>query len=153
MKREMNEIELLSAYIDGQLDKEELKEVNLYLASSYEARMELEKLLQSKSLLHALPVPPAPIDLLDSLEEQARAAMNGGLIEAPVKWGRVWAWTGSLAAAAAAVIALWLGVAPQRTIPVEVLLEAHARASSDTPLPAHVLGASIFSASGFSHGA
>ena len=46
MNINITEPELLSAYIDGQLTKEELKRVNHVLASSFEARQEFEKILQ-----------------------------------------------------------------------------------------------------------
>jgi anti-sigma factor RsiW len=145
MENKQKEYELLSAYIDGELNKDELHEVNSFLGSSTEARQELEKLLQVKSFLHAVPQQAAPLDFLDDLEARAQEITEQKAPRVYALPVRTWLWSGSLAAAACAAIVLYMGMkTPAHAVPLDVLMEAHTQVTSDTPVSQHVLSAAAF---------
>src|ERR1041385_2041350 len=60
--------ELLSAYLDHELNSEEFNRVNAFLVRSAEWRCELEKLRKAKTFLSAAPRLSCPDDLLDALQ-------------------------------------------------------------------------------------
>ncbi|MBV9081023.1 MAG: hypothetical protein JO102_07915, partial [Elusimicrobia bacterium] len=105
---EANESEVLSAYLDGETNSEELNRVNAMLATSSEWRQELERLTATKHTLATSARISCPPDLVASLLShpaiaERRAAASGGVFSF-----RRWMWAGSGLAAAAA---LWLVVA------------------------------------------
>lgn len=140
--KELDEIELLSAYIDGELDKIEQERLNAFLAKSADGRQELEKVLHMKSLLASSPPVKAPEDLLDFLEEKALEKMN----EPRPFTAPVWRWAWATSFASLVIMAgVWIGVrrTPQ-TISLETLLAAHVRHNAGVGLHQSVIRASQY---------
>lgn len=118
---------ILQCYVDGELDKIELQEVNQHLASCPNCRSRLE-LLQSQServqrALGGLASSNEAIDPAPALA-RFRAALDDELEPKPRWWGRVFArrlrpaW-GALALVGA--VAVFLSVAPARTFAERIL--------------------------------
>jgi len=126
-------MELLSAYLDEELDTSAKERMNSFLVGSPEARRALEELRHTKSLFAASPRVSAPSDLLDMIEAQAEQAMQREEKGSFWSWANPWAWA-SLSASAAA-LALMVGLhTPSHQISYDVLLAAHENAQSGTGL-------------------
>lgn len=149
---EINDSELLSAYIDGEVSAVEFNRVNSLLSRSASARQTLEQLNMTKSVLGAAPRFTAPPDLVASLLSHPAVARRRGAHES--WWRRMipdtrpWVLAGS-AGLAATVLAVWAVVsspwAPQ-ALPLQPLMAAHARSAGSNPdLHATLMAASTYS--------
>ena len=67
-----NAAELMSAYVDGELDPTQAAEFESYLASSPEAREQLEDLQKLVRLVGGLPSVEAPPDFYDKVAKRLR---------------------------------------------------------------------------------
>lgn len=145
MSNKDKEMELLSAYIDGELGEEEKNKVSSFLAHSPEARKSLERLKHTKKLLMNMPAIKAPESFLDSLERQAVQAMEREEVN-DLFWRRtnVWAWA-SPVMAAAAVVAIAVGIHTPSQIPYETLLAAHDTAQVGSGVHQNLVSASHYS--------
>jgi anti-sigma factor RsiW len=140
---EMKEMELLSAYIDGELEEAEKNRVGSFLSNSPEGRRALERLKHTKTLLMATPPVTVPSDFLDKLEEQAERAMKREAGRAFWRFSNPWAWTSPMAAAAA-MVALAFGLKPARQIPFSTLVAAHEALQTDSGLHQKVVAAAHY---------
>jgi hypothetical protein len=103
-KRESDLSELLSAYLDGELDESERARVVNYLHSEPGAARLLEELRQTQDLLRALPAERAPQGFADDVIAAAeRRALVGGAGAAPEP-RRTRRWTPLAAAASIALM-------------------------------------------------
>jgi anti-sigma factor RsiW len=141
--RDNESMELLSAYIDGELDPAEEARVNAFLASSAEGRKTVEQLNRTKAMLMSSPPVTAPADFLDAIEAQAEEAQ--AQFERHTFWRRSnpWAWVSSAATAALVVVA-GLGMRPQKSIAFDTLVAAHMTFRTDTSLHQRVLRAAHY---------
>jgi anti-sigma factor RsiW len=143
----INEIESLSAYLDLELESDELNRVNVSLARSAAWREELENLRKTKMILATAPRISAPPDLIAGLlREHAHAVQPKPLFRMPV-FPRMWVWASS-AATALVMVGIWItshAPAAHATIPLEPLMAAHARMGSSSALPYDVVSASNYS--------
>jgi anti-sigma-K factor RskA len=126
--KDEREMELLSAYLDEELEGESKERMNAFLATSPEGRKALEELRLTKSLFVATPRISAPTDLLDLLEAKAERAMERQTRQSFWNWSNPWAWTSMTATASAAVVALAVALHTPRQIPFQTLMAAHASA-------------------------
>lgn len=138
------EMELLSAYIDGELEEAEKNRVGAFLSVSPEGRKALERLKHTKMLLMGAPPIEAPKDFLDALEAQAERVMEKEAAGAFWRWSNPWAWTSPLAASAAAM-ALIIGLKPTPQIPFETLVAAHESLQANTGVHQKVVAAAHYS--------
>lgn len=67
-----NSAELMSAYLDAELEPEQAEEFEAYLASSPEARAELEDLRKMLTLVGSLAKDAAPEDFYEKLSRRIR---------------------------------------------------------------------------------
>ena len=123
--REEKDMELLSAYLDDELEDSKREQVSSFLTKSPEARRALEELSHTKNLFVATPRVHAPTDLLDFLESKAEQLMQQEEKKSFWNWANPWAWTSLTATASAAALALMVGLHSPRQISYEVLLAAH----------------------------
>jgi anti-sigma factor RsiW len=148
---EINDTELLSAYIDGEVTADEFNRVNSLLSTSVEARQTLERLNATKTALASAPRLTAPPDLLATLlahpavaRRQAKKSWWSGLTPTFRPWVLA-----SSAGFAATVLAVWAVVnAPwaPATLPLDPLVAAHARSVGNEPsLHSTLLAASSYS--------
>jgi len=145
---ETNFSELLSAYLDGEVEGEELNRVNTLLASSAEARQELEQLQEMKVALSSAPRFSAPPDLVALLlanpklhHKQSRPWWSF-LPEAMPRW------TMAPIGAAFAALAVVVGInAPwsAKPLPFETLLAAHERQATEGGVQGRLMAASNYS--------
>lgn len=140
--------ELLSAYLDGEVEGEELNRVNSLLATSAEARRELERLQETKIALSSAPRLSAPPDLMALLLAHPKLHQapkrSWWLAFLPGAMGR-WVWVP--AGAAVLTVAVLVRNAPWvRPLPIEPLLAAHQRQFIDGDLHDRILAASSYSA-------
>ena len=141
--------ELLSAYLDGEVEGEELNRVNALLTSSAEARQELELLQQMKVSLSSAPRLSAPPDLVALLlanpklhKKQSTGWWNAFL---PASLPR---WSIAPIGAAFAALAVFVGVNSPwaaKPLPFEPLLAAHERQITDGGLQGRIMAASNYS--------
>src|SRR5688500_11607679 len=89
------DLELLSAYLDGEVNSEELNRVNELLATSADARFELENLAKVRDSTAATPRVAAPPDLLADLLRQAALRKQSRPVLAPRAAPLRWVWAGS----------------------------------------------------------
>ncbi len=125
--------DLLSAYLDGELDAAERQGVDGYLEASPEWRAELEEVAYARDALRQLPTHEAPPgfweDVLSPDMAKARARRRSRL-------PRVIAIGTAAAAVAAAVIASIVVPSPDRVTPrVPALSDSHAVRNSVTDDP------------------
>ena len=126
--------DLLSAYLDGELDADDRALVEGRLEASAEWREVLEELRETRELLRGLPVREAPPGFIDGLLESGDPA--------PVRLDakrrrrtRIAAWVAG-AAAAAAIVAVVLVPSQTRVKPaVATLVNSHAARSSVSEEP------------------
>jgi len=69
---ESNAADLMSAYVDGELDPAQAAEVESYIAQSPEAQKQLEELQKLVQLVGGLPPVEAPPDFYDKLARRLR---------------------------------------------------------------------------------
>ncbi|MFA6029649.1 MAG: zf-HC2 domain-containing protein [Elusimicrobiota bacterium] len=141
------ESRLLSAYIDGELDRDERHRVEAHLGACASCRAREERLSEVKWAMAAARPHRAPADLVAALEARHGAAPGLwervlGALRPPV----VWVPAGALALAAL-VMGLWLYPAEEEEIPLEALSAAHSRYKAESHVPHGDLLASSFSAS------
>lgn len=127
-------MELLSAYLDEELNETQSSDISAFLTQSPEARRALEELRFTKSLFASTPRVHAPNDLLDFIENKAAQTMERAAKPSFWTWANPWAWTSMTATASAAAIALLIGLHSPHQIPYEVLLAAHANAQGGVGL-------------------
>lgn len=65
-------VELMTAYVDGELDPTEAEELESYLADSPEAKAELDELRQVVHLVGKLPTVEAPGDFYDKISRRLK---------------------------------------------------------------------------------
>jgi anti-sigma factor RsiW len=147
---ESNYGELLSAYLDGEVEGEELNRVNLLLASSPEARQELERLQDTKHSLATATRMSAPPDLVALLLANPKLHRKQ-----PTSWLSRILPQGmprlALASAFAAVLAIGTAVtlkAPwsSQPLPLESLLAAHGRQVTNGGVHTRIMAASGYTA-------
>jgi anti-sigma factor RsiW len=126
--QEEKDMELLSAYLDEELEDSKREQIGSFLTNSPEARRALEELRHTKSLFSATPRVSAPTDLLDFLESKAEQIMQQEEKKSFWNWANPWAWTSLTATASAAALALMVVMHSPRHISYEVLLAAHENA-------------------------
>lgn len=142
---EHEESQLLSAYLDNDLDSSERGRVASHLSSCHACSGEFEGLKRTKAALAGSlrrSVPPEILAELDRRYSRPSAALF---------WHAFWrapglAITTRAMAAAALLVGLWLGVNSrnQEEIPLGPLLAAHSRYSGETMVPQEDLVASNF---------
>ena len=110
--------ELLSAYLDEELDAGSRHEVAAHLDECGACRIELDQVTEARMALQQLPELEAPRELFGV--EPSRATGK-------VRWFRpVWGWAAAGAAAMALMVGLILGPGePGRTMDVDTLAERH----------------------------
>ena len=147
---ELNTGELLSAYLDGEVEGDELNRVNFLLASSAEARQELERLQETKAALSSAPRLSAPPDLVALLlahpklhERRRRSWWHAFMPGVGPRW--VWAWSACAGVALAVFVTVTAPWAPD-PVPLGSLLAAHARQHSEGGIHAALISASNYSA-------
>lgn len=141
MTREDDKImELLSAYIDDEVDETEKTRISSFLATSVEGRKALERIKHTKTLLMSAPPVKVPEDLLDALENQAIAAMERREEKRFWRWSNPWSWATPMAGVAAA-FALTIGLRAPEAIPYSALLAEHAAFQSGAGLHQQVVAA------------
>ena len=126
--QEEKEMELLSAYLDDELEGSRKEQVSAFLTNSTEGRRALEELRHTKILFAATPGVNAPADLLDLLESKAERLMQQEEKQSFWNWANPWAWTSLTAMASTAALALMVGIHSPRQISYEILLAAHENA-------------------------
>lgn len=129
-----NERELLSAYLDGELAAAERAEVSAHLARCAECARELGELALVEKTIASSRRHVMPPELLARLEarfsRRTWAERAAGLLKAP----RFYVPAGAVAAFAVA-LSFWLGAPEPEQIPLESLLAAHTRYSSEGLVP------------------
>jgi anti-sigma factor RsiW len=70
--KESNAAELMSAYVDGELDPSQAAEFESYIATSPEAQKQLEELQKLVRLVGGLPAVEAPPDFYDKVARRLR---------------------------------------------------------------------------------
>lgn len=137
------DMELLSAYLDDELNEESKLRLSSFLADSPDGRKALEQLRHTKSLLLKAPKVSAPADFLDMLEDQAEQVMvKHNERRAFWNWANPWAWGSTVAMSAAAGFALVIGLYTPKQIPYETLLNAHASVQGTGGIHQNLLSAS-----------
>ena len=126
--------DLLSAYLDGELDAEDRRLVEGRLEESAEWRAVLVELRETRALLRGLPMRQAPPGFIDGL----LASDDPAPVQLDAKRGRrarIAAWVAG-AAAAAAIVAVVLVPSETRVKPaVATLVNSHAARSSVSEEP------------------
>jgi anti-sigma factor RsiW len=146
---ESNYGELLSAYLDGEVEGEELNRVNLLLASSSEARQELERLQETKHTLSTATRYSAPPDLValllanPKLHQKVSSSRWTSWIPEMPRWA-----TATAAAAILAVGTFTTMKAPWASahIPMETLFAAHARQITQGGVHSRIMAAADYTA-------
>ena len=132
----------LSAFLDGALSAEDRARVDSHVSSCPSCRLELDSLRHMKFVLQSSPRKNLPADLALSLERR--------FVHASPWWTNVarpalWVPAGTMAAAAL-MVGFWLhSTRTVDEVPLEALLEAHARYSAETLVPEDNLVASNYS--------
>lgn len=125
MSAKDKEMELLSAYLDEELEETEQKRVGAFLANSANARAELERLRHTKNLFIGTPKIKAPVDFLDAIERQAEQYADRYEARKSWNWGGRWGFA-SAVFAACFMLALGIRLFPTtQKIPLNALLAAH----------------------------
>jgi anti-sigma factor RsiW len=126
--------ELLSAYLDGEVDDDERALVEAQLAESAEWRTVLAEVRETRDLVRTLPVRDAPAGFWDGiLDEPSDAVVS--LDARRTRRSRVAAWVAG-AAAAAAIVAVVLVPRESTVKPrVATLVNSHAARSSVSEEP------------------
>jgi len=136
--------ELLSAYLDGELSRSELKRVNKLLAVSEECRRDLAALRRAKALIRSVAREPMPLDLMISLQAkgwEAQRIQKAQAVPSPI-------WYTAGAIAAVVLVSVWIRNAlPTRKSPLPLgpFLAAHSRYHMDSSLHQGAMMASNFS--------
>ena len=126
--------DLLSAYLDGELDADDRAIVDGRLEKSAEWREVLEELLETHELLRGLPVREAPPGFIDGLL-QSDDPVPGQIDTKRRRRTRIAGWIAG-AAAAAAIAAVVLVPSETRVKPaVATLVNSHAARSSVSEEP------------------
>lgn len=129
-----DERESLSAYLDGELSASERARVSSHLARCAECARELGELALVEKTIASSPrhvMPPALLARLEArFSRPTWAERAAGLLTAP----RFYVPAG-VAAAFAVALSLWLGSPEPEQIPLESLLAAHTRYSSEGLVP------------------
>ena len=148
MENEHEDNVLLSAFIDGELSREEGARVDAHLSGCSLCREEVESLRTMKTVLADAPRRAMPPELISAIEDRAVRpswlAVPPRFLNAP----GIFAPAGALAALAL-VASLWLGFkreSPEQYIPLEPLMTAHARYTAETLVPQGSLVSSTYSA-------
>jgi anti-sigma factor RsiW len=138
---EESAMELLSAFIDGELAESEKEKVSSFLSNSPEGRKELDRLKHTKALLMNAPPVKVPPDFLDALELRAEMAMKWKPRRLFWSWSNPWAWAPSLGFAVAAYFVA-VGLRPPPQIPFKLLMAAHETVQSAMGVHQAVVAAS-----------
>ena len=145
----MNEqdLELISAYADGEADGSELKRVNERLSTSQEWRDELAKIREMKVMMASAPRLELPDDLRETLLRQFEEGVPPSSIAQGSFMSRFWVLAGSLATAAV-FLGFYVGVRvmnPPAEIPLSALMAAHSRTGLETTITDRIQSASYYS--------
>ncbi|MCB4757518.1 MAG: zf-HC2 domain-containing protein [Elusimicrobia bacterium] len=140
------EMELLSAYLDEQLESAQRARIEIHVQSCPDCRAELNKLKSLKTFLQKLPNRSMPAALVTSLEARAAEQLNR---KSWVDWlmlPRIWV---PASAFALSVLALTMWPRPnaveENSIPVESILAAHHRYVEENAVPSSDLSSDGFS--------
>jgi len=137
---------VLSAYLDGECGPEERAGIDAHLATSATWQRDLAEVREVRDLLRANAAVTPPPGLLDGIVAEV-AAMDvvepAGAPPAPVadlatkrrSKGRVAAWVGGMAAAAAVGVAVIVPTQPVVNPPVAAVVRTHAARSSVDGVP------------------
>ena len=136
MSREQERIrEQLSAYADGELSREQSRQVESAVQADPLLAAELKKLRAIRSLVYGLPREAAPDDLAARVQSRAERARL--LAVAGQRAGRPTSWYAArLAAAAIVVIAVGVGAAVVAWVMTPSYLERNKTRLAQTPPPA-----------------
>lgn len=132
----------ISALLDGALPAADRARVDGHVSSCASCRLELDSLRHMKLVLQSAPRKTMPADLALSLERR--------LVHSSAWWTTfsrpaLWVPTGAMAAAAL-MVGFWIhSTRAADEVPLEALLEAHARYSAETLVPEDNLVASNYS--------
>ena len=128
--------ELLSSYIDGQVDNSEASRVELHLGQCEDCRVELESLRATVGLLQSLP----ELELPRSFELSEAAVRVATREPAKVEFAPSIVWTTRLATSAAAALVVILlvgdvtGIVKQTETPVSVAILERAVTQAEVPV-------------------
>ena len=128
--------ELLSSYIDGQVDNSEASRVELHLGQCEDCRVELESLRATVGLLQSLP----ELELPRSFELSEAAVRVATREPAKVEFAPSIVWTTRLATSAAAALVVILfvgdvtGIVKQTETPVSVAILERAVMQAEVPV-------------------
>ena len=144
---------VLSAYLDGECTPEERAGLDAHLATSAAWQRDLAEVREVRDLLRAEAVVEMPDGMLDDIIAAVAAADAPATADAPVapvadldtkrrSKGRVAAWVGGMAAAAAIGVAVVIPTQPVVNPPVAAVVRTHAARSSVDGVPTDKLAQS-----------
>jgi len=144
---------VLSAYLDGECSPEERAGLDAHLATSAAWQRDLAELQEVRDLLRTNAEVEMPAGMLDDIIAEVAAADAPAAAEAPVapvadletkrrSKGRIAAWVGGMAAAAAIGVAVIVPTQPVVNPPVAAVVRTHAARSSVDGVPTDKLAQS-----------
>ena len=144
---------VLSAYLDGECTPEERAGLDAHLATSAAWQRDLAEVREVRDLLRAEAVVEMPDGMLDDIIAAVAAADAPAPADTPVapvadletkrrSKGRIAAWVGGLAAAAAIGVAVVIPTQPVVNPPVAAVVRTHAARSSVDGVPTDKLAQS-----------
>lgn len=144
---------VLSAYLDGECTPEERAGLDAHLATSAAWQRDLAEVREVRDLLRAEAEVEMPDGMLDDIIAAVAAADAPATADAPVapvadldtkrrSKGRVAAWVGGMAAAAAIGVAVVIPTQPVVNPPVAAVVRTHAARSSVDGVPTDKLAQS-----------
>lgn len=144
---------VLSAYLDGECTPEERAGLDAHLATSAAWQRDLAEVREVRDLLRAEAVVEMPDGMLDDIIAAVAAADAPAAADTPVapvadletkrrSKGRIAAWVGGMAAAAAIGVAVVIPTQPVVNPPVAAVVRTHAARSSVDGVPTDKLAQS-----------
>lgn len=144
---------VLSAYLDGECTPEERAGLDAHLATSAAWQRDLAEVREVRDLLRAEAEVEMPDGMLDDIIAAVAAADAPATADAPVapvadletkrrSKGRIAAWVGGMAAAAAIGVAVVIPTQPVVNPPVAAVVRTHAARSSVDGVPTDKLAQS-----------
>lgn len=144
---------VLSAYLDGECTPEERAGLDAHLATSAAWQRDLAEVREVRDLLRSEAVVEMPDGMLDDIIAAVAAADAPAPADTPVapvadletkrrSKGRIAAWVGGMAAAAAVAVAVIVPTQPVVNPPVAAVVRTHAARSSVDGVPTDKLAQS-----------
>jgi anti-sigma factor RsiW len=119
---------LLSAYLDGELAREEAKALAEHLTHCAECGGEVQELEKTKTLLSREWKPAMPDDLAARIRDSLAVAERSSSVRGP------WKAAAGLALAAGLAVVIYMNSSPPQPVPIGVFLAEHRHALSGSPL-------------------